>query len=149
MLIALIIFLNLIFILYWSIVDLQCCISFRHTAKWFSYTYTYTYSFPIKLITEYWVEFPVLCSRSLLVIYCIYNSVCMSVPNSQFIPPPPHFPFGNHKFVFEVCESISVLWISSFVSLFLDSTCKWYHMIFVFLKLLLLLLWSRKTMMST
>ena len=41
--------------------------------------------------------------------------------------------FGNHKFVFKVCESISVLLINSFVSLFLDSTCKWNHMIFVFL----------------
>ena len=29
--------LNLIFILYWNIVYLQYCISFRYTAKWFSY----------------------------------------------------------------------------------------------------------------
>ena len=33
------------FILFWSIVDLQCCISFRCTAKWFSYTYTHIRSF--------------------------------------------------------------------------------------------------------
>ena len=31
-------FFNLNFILSWSIVDLQCCISFTCTAKWFSYT---------------------------------------------------------------------------------------------------------------
>ena len=30
---------------YWSIVDLQCCISFKCIAKWFSYTYTYIHSF--------------------------------------------------------------------------------------------------------
>ena len=36
---------NLILILYWTIVHLQCCISFRHTAKWLSYTYMYIYSF--------------------------------------------------------------------------------------------------------
>ena len=30
----------------WSIVDLQCCVSFRGTAKWISYTYTYIPIFP-------------------------------------------------------------------------------------------------------
>ena len=25
----------------WSIVDLQCCVNFRYTAKWFGYTYMY------------------------------------------------------------------------------------------------------------
>ena len=29
----------------WTIVDLQCCVSLRCTAKWFSYTYIYIYSF--------------------------------------------------------------------------------------------------------
>ena len=52
----------LIFILYGSLVDLQCYVSFRYTAKWFSYTYTYIHSFsdcfPIQIITEYWVVFP-------------------------------------------------------------------------------------------
>ena len=38
------IFMFLIFILYWGI-DLQCCFSFRCTAKWFSYTYTYIHPF--------------------------------------------------------------------------------------------------------
>ena len=33
----------------WSIVDLQCCVSFRCTAKWFSYTYIYIYFFQILL----------------------------------------------------------------------------------------------------
>ena len=73
---------------YWRIVDLQCCVSFRCTAKWFSYTYINTYihsfsdSFPIWFITECWVEFPVLYSRSLLVICFIYCSVCMLIPSS-------------------------------------------------------------------
>ena len=32
------------FILYWSIVDLQCCVSYRFMAKWFSYIFTYIHS---------------------------------------------------------------------------------------------------------
>ena len=31
--------------LYWSRFDLQCCVSFRCTIKWFNYTYTYISSF--------------------------------------------------------------------------------------------------------
>ena len=33
-------------LLYWSIVGLQCCVSFRYTASWFGYMYTCIYSFP-------------------------------------------------------------------------------------------------------
>ena len=32
--------------------------------------------------------------------------------------PPPFLPFGNHKFVFCICESVSVLHIHSFVLFF-------------------------------
>ena len=44
-------------------------------------------SFPMYFITEDRAEFPVPYSTSSLVIYLIYSSVCMSVPNSQLIPP--------------------------------------------------------------
>ena len=36
-------FFSLIFSLYWSIADLQCCVSFRCTAKWFSYSFHLNY----------------------------------------------------------------------------------------------------------
>ena len=49
---------------------------------------------------------PVLYSRSLLLFYTQY-SVSIN-PKFQIYPSPP-FPFGNHKFVFHVCEAISVL----------------------------------------
>ena len=45
-------------------------------------------SFPIQGITECWVEFPVLYNRSLIVIRFIYSNVYMSIPVSQFTPPP-------------------------------------------------------------
>ena len=65
--------------------------------------------FSISVITEYGVELPVLHSRALLVVCFKHSSVYTLIPNSSFIPPPPPFPFGNHNFVFEVCESVSVL----------------------------------------
>ena len=40
--------------------------------------------FPYRLLQN--IEFPVLYSRSLLVIYFIYSSVCMLIPSSRFIP---------------------------------------------------------------
>ena len=48
------------------------------------------------------------------------SSVYMSIPISQFRPPPP----GNPKFVFYICDSISALQVSSSGPLFLDSTYK-------------------------
>ena len=55
-------------------------------------------------ITEYWIEFPVLYSKFLLIIYFIYSSMYIS----QFIPPYPLSP-GNPKCVFYICASTSVL----------------------------------------
>jgi len=102
---------------YWSTIDLQC-VSFKCTEKWNVYTYTYIHSFldyfTILAITEYWVEFHVLCSRCLFVVYFIHSSVYMSIPISQLIPLPPLSP-SNHYLLFYICDSISVLQISSFV----------------------------------
>ena len=56
--------------------------------------------------------FPVLYSRTLLSICFTYSSLYL------LIPAPPPFPFGNNRFVFQVCESVSVLKISSVVLYF-------------------------------
>ena len=55
-------------------------------------------------------------------------AVCTSISNSLTVPSPQPLPYGNQKFI--LCESVYVLKISSFVSFFLDSAYKWYHMIF-------------------
>ena len=74
-------FLNLIFTVYWSRVDLQCRAGLRYTAKWL-YTYIHIYAFFFRfLITVYWADFPVLYIRPCWLSYtqkCIYvNSRCV------------------------------------------------------------------------
>ena len=56
----------------------------------------------------------------------IYSSMYMSIPISQFILPPS-LPTLVTITVFYICDSISIC------TMFLDSTYKWYHMIFIFL----------------
>ena len=93
-------------IFYWSILDLQCSASFRCSAK--------SITVRIQISTLLWILFHighyrvlsrVLCviyNRSLLIIYFIYSSVYMSVPISQFIPPP--FTLHNYMHVFCICD---------------------------------------------
>ena len=38
-----------------------------------------------------------------------YKEECVSTYPKLLLYPSPTFPFGNHKFVFYVCQSISVL----------------------------------------
>ena len=50
----------------------------------------YVYSFPWWFITGYWIQFPVLYSRTLLFICPIYSSWHLLTPNSQSFPLHPH-----------------------------------------------------------
>ena len=73
---------------FFSIVNLQCCASFRCIAKWLNYTYTYLLSRFYSHI-NYHRMLSSLCytSSSLLVIYLIYRCVHVFIPSSWFIPP--------------------------------------------------------------
>ena len=101
------IYIYIFFFFNWSIVDLQCCVNFRCTAQSFSYVYVciyvcvclYIYAFFFRffsLIGYYKIlrSFPVLYDRSLLVIYFIYSSVYMLIPNSLFILHPSKTRWG-------------------------------------------------------
>ena len=71
------------------------------------------------MITEHSVELSVPHSRSLLA-NLSYTTVCIcQSQHPSLFSPTPHqpVPFGNHQ-LFKVCESVSVLQISSFVSFF-------------------------------
>ena len=58
--------------------------------------------------------------QQVLVVHLFYIQSCVYIiPQFLIYPfPPGPFPFGNHKFVFYVCESLSVLQISPLVSVF-------------------------------
>ena len=59
------------------------------------------------------------------------NSVSMSIPVSQFLPPSSAL--GNHEFVPYICDSVSASQIRSSVPFFLDSTYKPYYTILQYL----------------
>ena len=86
----------------WNIVDYSWyCVNFRYTAKWFGYIY-----FPkfFSIIGGYRIlSFPVLYQRSLLFIHFLYSSAYLLIANSN-LSLPYLSPFGNHKFVFNVCS---------------------------------------------
>ena len=104
----------LFFFLNWSIVDLQHCVNFCCTAKWLSYTHTHTHtyiynfsqSFPLWFVSEYWIEFSVLYSRTLLFAQSIYNSLHLLILVSQSVPPPSPLPW-QPQVCSLICESVS------------------------------------------
>ena len=64
--------------------------------------------------TTEWLSWTELNRSSFFILYTVY----VYVHTKFLIYPSPLFPFGNHKFVFYVYESISVLHIYSFVLFF-------------------------------
>ena len=60
--------------------------------------------------------FPVLHSRTLLCIHPIYASLHLLIPDSQSCPPPLPLCLGHHQSALCLCESVSLSYISLFVS---------------------------------
>jgi len=88
---------------YWNIIDLQCSFSFCCTVKWPSRTHTCVcvYSFlkyylPSCSNPRDWTQFPVLYSRTLLLIHSKCNSMYLPTPNSLSIPLFPPSPWLVH-----------------------------------------------------
>ena len=78
------------------------------------------------------MSLPVIYRKSLLL---QHSSLYLLISYFQSVPPPFPLPIVNYKFVIFFCKSVSVLHICSF-ELFLDSTYKWYHTVFVFVWLI-------------
>ena len=64
------------------------------------------------------VFIPELYGIFLFLIYFICSSLYLLIPYLLFVPSSIPLPFGNHKLVFYICESVSLLYIHSFVLYF-------------------------------
>ena len=84
-----------------------------------------SHSLPGTLTQAYicWVESPVLCSRSSLVISFMYSSVYVSIPIFEFIPFP--LPPGNYKLCRSSFENILFFYKNWYYSNIQISTVKW------------------------
>ena len=113
--------------LYWSIIALQCCVSFCFITKWISSTHTYIPISlpacislppslpipPLQVVTKHRADLPVLCNCFPLAIYFTFGSVyispCHSLTSSQLTLPPPRV----LKSILYVCVFIPVLPLGS------------------------------------
>ena len=116
------------------IVYLQCCANFCCTAKWYSHTYIYISLLTLSSIRVYLKKLHIvpcaIYSRTSLFIRSKFNA--STNPNSLFIPFPPPFLLATTS-LFSISESLFLFCRQVHLCHILDSTFKWYHMIFVFL----------------
>ena len=75
------------------------------------YIYTYIYNVPFQILFHYRllqdIDYSSLC-YTVGPCCLFYVQWCVSVNPKLLIYPSPRFSFGSHKFVFYVCESVSV-----------------------------------------
>ena len=115
-----------------------CCSSFSNSFhfQWLHFYFIqFKIYFPFIIITKYWLYST--CCTVYHWVYLIPNSLYLTLPHSYTAPPSPLGTTG----LFFISERLLLLFLyffflSFFTSLyFLDSTCKWYNTVFVFIYL--------------
>ena len=99
---------------YWSILDLQCCVNFCYTAKWFIGIHVYVCAlFHILFCCGLWqdIVYSSLCYTIGPCLSTLYVSLYLLTPNSQPNPLPPPSPLLDHKSV--LYASLQVIFSSS------------------------------------
>ena len=112
----------------------QVLYSLSHQGSPYTYTHSFfEYSLPLWFIIGYWIQLPVLCSRTWLFIHSVYKSLHLLIPTSCSFPfPSPPNPLGNHQSaLYIVILLLFHRWVRPCPVL--DSTCKWHHIAFAFL----------------
>ena len=101
---------------------------------YYTYIYSFSHSFLLWFVMKYWIEFPVVCIRTLLFIHPIYNRLHLLVQNSQPFPPLPLICLGTTSLF---SGSVPMFLFHRYTDLchILDSTCNWHHKVFVVLYL--------------
>ena len=116
------------FLFFYCVVDLQCCMSFCCTAKWFSVyctcVYSFSYSFGLWFLTGYWIGSLGSAVGPCLSILCVIVCICSSQTPDLSLPWQP-----------QVCPLY--LWVcfcfwkqKIYLYHILDSMYKWCHVIF-------------------
>ena len=83
----------------WSLIDLQCCVSFRCIAKWVSYTYIYFFFFKILIHTSHYRAFsrvPCAIQKVLIATYFIVVGINWHIGDfralmSEYFKPLEHW----------------------------------------------------------
>ena len=80
------------------------------------YIHSSSYSFPLWFITGYWIQFPVLYSRTLLFIHSLYTSLHLLIqtPNPTLSQPPAflkNFYWSTVALPCRVCFHCTIKWI--------------------------------------
>ena len=110
----------------------MCVCVWYNMCVYYTYIYSFSHSFLLWFVMRYWIEFPVVCIRTLLFIHPIYNRLHLLVQNSQPFSPLPLICLGTTS-LFSVSVPMFLFHRYTDLCHILDSTCKWHHKVFVVL----------------